>query len=197
MGTNYYARIIPSHERKEKLKSLIDSDDFGKIKEEVSLMYGRVGEYDKDGGEIHLGKHSGGWKFLWNANQYRVDEGHYDKNRGEWISNYVIHNYYEPNKKSITEFLNRDDVRIFNEYGEEFTFDEFVNATACFEENPVWGDGKPCYDAESYVRDKMDGYNSFYCHDDHQQMFTEMGFDVKYHEFKSDGLRFSTSTEFS
>lgn len=197
MGTNYYARIIPSHERKENLKKLIDSDDFDNIKEEVSLMYGSVGGYDKDGGVVHLGKKSGGWKFLWNANQYRVDEGHYDMDEGKWISNYVIYNYYEPNKKSITEFLNRDDVRIFDEYRVEFTFDGFVEETGCFEENPVWGNGKPCYDAELYIKEHKEGYNSFLYPDEKQQMYADMGFDVKYHEFKSDGLRFSTSTEFS
>ena len=74
MGTNYYARIIPTKERKEKLKELIDSDDFRAIKEEIENLYGnytdRESSYEDPNvrGIIHLGKRSGGWKFLWNPN---------------------------------------------------------------------------------------------------------------------------------
>ena len=39
MGTNFYARIIPSKSRKEKLKKLIDEDRFDDIKDEVADMY--------------------------------------------------------------------------------------------------------------------------------------------------------------
>ena len=33
MSTNYYARIIPSKERKEHLKKLIDENKFNEIKQ--------------------------------------------------------------------------------------------------------------------------------------------------------------------
>ena len=39
MGTNYYARIIPSKSRKEKLKKMIDENRFDDIKDEVADMY--------------------------------------------------------------------------------------------------------------------------------------------------------------
>ena len=39
MGTNYYARIIPSKERKEHLKQLIDENKFDEIQKEVNQMY--------------------------------------------------------------------------------------------------------------------------------------------------------------
>ena len=38
MGTNYYARIIPSKERKEHLKKLIDENKFDEIQEEHKVL---------------------------------------------------------------------------------------------------------------------------------------------------------------
>lgn len=51
MGTNFYARIIPTKERKEHLKKLIDNDEFDLIEDEIKELYCN---------EIHLGKRSGG-----------------------------------------------------------------------------------------------------------------------------------------
>ena len=58
MGTNFYARIIHSKSRKEKLKKLIDEDRFDDIKEEVTDMYNRSDDFHENHGEIHLGKRS-------------------------------------------------------------------------------------------------------------------------------------------
>lgn len=73
MGTNYYARILPSKGRKNEIKKAIDNNDFNKIKNLIDETYGRPHiDFDDDnnyhGGEIHLGKRSSGWKFLWNPN---------------------------------------------------------------------------------------------------------------------------------
>ena len=46
-------------------------------------------------GEIHLGKRSGGWKFLFNPNYER---------------------YYPLTKEGLMNFLKRDDVIIYTEY---------------------------------------------------------------------------------
>ena len=127
MGTNFYARIIPTKERKEKLKKLIDEDDFSAIKEEVGAMYATIGEYCHEGGVVHIGKRSGGWKFLWNPNWYEEDNGHYDTDTKEWIPNPTIKKFYDLNRASILEFLKRDDVRLFDEYGEEYDPEEFMN----------------------------------------------------------------------
>lgn len=59
MGTNFYARIIPTKERKEHLKKLIDNDEFDLIEDKIKELYCN---------EIHLGKRSSGWKFLFNPN---------------------------------------------------------------------------------------------------------------------------------
>ena len=94
MGTNYYARIIPSKERKENLKKLIDEDKFGEIQDEVNQMYGSATKYN-NGAEIHLGKRSAGWKFLFNPN---------------------FEKYYPLTKEGLMNFLKRDDVIIYSEY---------------------------------------------------------------------------------
>ena len=70
MGTNYYARIIPSKARKSKLKQAIDEDRFDLIKELYNEMYSESNKYE-EGSVIHLGKRSAGWKFLFNPNYER------------------------------------------------------------------------------------------------------------------------------
>ena len=74
MGTNYYAVITPTKERKEHLKSVIDKGGSKEVKEEVESIFGRfsVDEYsgETSGNEVHLGKHSYRWKFLSNPNIY-------------------------------------------------------------------------------------------------------------------------------
>lgn len=42
MGTNFYARIIPSEERKNKLKKAIDNNDVEIIKDMYNRLYGEV-----------------------------------------------------------------------------------------------------------------------------------------------------------
>ena len=87
MGTNYYARILPTKERKEKLKKLIDEDKFHDVEEQFRELY--------EDAEIHLGKRSAGWKFLFNPN--------YEK-------------YYPLTRKGLMDFLKQDNIIIYNEY---------------------------------------------------------------------------------
>ena len=96
MGTNYYARIIPSKKRKDYLKKLINEDKFIEINNELESMYGRYSD-DKTSevSEIHLGKRSAGWKFLFNPN--------YEK-------------YYPLTREGLMNFLKREDVVIYSEY---------------------------------------------------------------------------------
>lgn len=93
MGTNFYLRKKLDKDVKELLKKYIDEDNLDAIDEVL-----------KDYKEIHIGKRSYGWKFLWDA--------HYFK-------------YFKPNKKSIFEWLKSGD--IYDEYGKKFTFDQFIN----------------------------------------------------------------------
>lgn len=192
MGTNYYARILPTLEEKENLKKLIDSDDFYTIEKEVQRLYGESTEYDK-GAEIHLGKRSGGWKFLFNPNYER---------------------YYKLTKEGLKEFLNKPNVIIYSEYFNsdngvmEYTDDpdkadskEYLWTPQQFLDMAFnWGqpDG---WDGESY--EKWEEYRD-YCYlgytrygDSREEYWIEKGYNPSYYNFYNDGLRWSTCCEFS
>lgn len=93
MGTNFYLRRKLDEDTKKVLKQYVDTSNIDMIEEIL-----------KDYKEIHIGKRSYGWKFLWDA--------HYFK-------------YFKPNKKSLFEWLKSGD--IYDEYGEKFTFNQFIN----------------------------------------------------------------------
>lgn len=109
MGTNFYARIIPKE------------DDIKRVQKEIGLYLS--GEKLTINGiledvvqEIHLGKRSYGWQFLWQDNP----------------------KHYDDNLESIKKFLSREDVIIYNEYDERFTVDEFFDneIAQCLYNNP-------------------------------------------------------------
>ncbi len=162
MGTNFYARIIPSQERKEKVKKLIDENNFD-AKDEINDLFQ----------EIHIGKRSAGWKFLWNSNLNRPDV------------------YEKLTKKCISEFLHRPDVKIYNEYDEgPIDPDEFMDMAL------NWC--KDGYDGKSY--DEEHGESSWLRLTPLEvKLFNEKGYKVDSYDsdFYSDGLRFSTSFDFS
>ena len=91
MGTNFYLRRNLSNDQKELLKQYIDQDEYDKIRDNLPE-------------DIHIGKRSYGWKFLWNANKFQ---------------------YFKPNIESLHEFLKSGD--IYDEYGEKYTFGQFIN----------------------------------------------------------------------
>jgi hypothetical protein len=109
MGTNIYARINPPKAEREKfvlkVKAIVDSDDLFALSKLEDLLQEFAWDYPK----VHLGKRSGGWQFLWAPNP-------------KW---------YDNTKASINEFLHRDDVVLFNEYGEYLTpeqvWEEYAN----------------------------------------------------------------------
>ena len=199
MGTNFYARIIPSKSRKEKLKKLIDEDCFDDIKEEVADMYNRSDDFHENHGEIHLGKRSGGWKFLFNPNYER---------------------YYSLTKESLMNFLKREDVIIYSEY---FSFKENAkyskykytdDPNSCKEEYlwtaeqfmdmaTNWGYNNPeAWDGESYEkyeREKNPSYLGYERYGDiaNEEFWIERGYKPSYYNFYNDGLRWSTCCEFS
>lgn len=211
MGTNYYGRIIPNKKRKEELCDLINnSNDFNLIRDEISKTYGRI-EYPSDAnlgnyGVVHLGKRSGGWKFLWNPNIYlirnghsekeKIDEGHY---RYHWVkepnSAYYI---YPLTKKGIKEFIDREDIEIYNEYNEKQDKDEFFKMAL---EWTVWNN-KEAWDLKSYTEwEQSQGRYSYIGVRDTEyiRLLTQEGFNIEwpYNDFYSDGLRFSISTKFN
>ena len=209
MGTNYYARIIPSKSKKEHLKDLIGQNDFKNIKDEIDQTYGLFKPYSMNDvltGQIHLGKRSGGWKFLWNSNIYLIRNGHSEKEPIE-EGHYRYHWIEEPNtayyvypltKKGIKEFIDRKDVEIYDEYDEKQDKDEFFKMAL---EWTVWGD-KEAWDSKSYAEwEQSQGQYPYASNDNSEyiKLLIQEGFKVNwpYNDFYSDGLRFSTSVEFS
>lgn len=211
MGTNFYGRIIPTKERRKELSELIlNSDDWDKIKEEITQTYAKF-EIDYNGnpigGEVHLGKRSGGWKFLWNPNIYIIRHGHSIKEEVEpnvWKYHWIqepdtYYKVYPLTKKGITDFVMREDVQVIDEYGEiqnkEGFLDEAFNWT-------TWGD-KEAFDGKTYEEEQIaKGEPSSYLpksNSEYNNALRACGFDVEwpYTDFYSDGLRFSTSNEFS
>lgn len=101
MGTNFYA--------KKKLKPLEKKEIHQKLDEFLEgniLDYEFIDFLETKIKEIHLGKKSGGWQFLWQTQP----------------------EYYQENLKSIQEFLTSGDYEIRDEYGKSYSFEEFINS---------------------------------------------------------------------
>ena len=210
MGTNFYARIIPTKERKDKLKELIDKDDFDGIKSCVNEMYGSFEAHDGNetvSGEVHLGKRSGGWKFLWNPNIYLIRNGHVewkDNGNGCKSCNFIpepdtAYYVYELTKDAIKSFIDREDVVIYDEYGEKQDKEKF------WEEALNWTtwNGKEAFDSkmyDEYERKKDPGYKTYKCRGDYIDLLEKEGFKFcseSKSDFYSDGLRFASNNNFS
>ena len=198
MGTNYYARILPTKERKEQIKRAIDADDFSTIRDLVAETYNGERPYDmKDimKGEIHLGKCSGGWKFLWNPNVYPIRKCHFedtpDGRRTIKFDSDEAYYLYPLTKKGIKAFIDREDVVIYDEYGDKQDKEEF------FQMALDWNK-KDGYDSDSYVSAHPEE-RRWVCDTELTDLLEEEGFELSEykHDFYSDGLRFSTSTDFS
>ena len=200
MGTNYYARIIPKEEDKQNLIDAINNNQYNIIEDLAPELYGRRNEYTRKGNEIHLGKRSCGWKFLWNPNVIKYAEGYLDENK-EYVPVYKYDYVYPLTKQGITDFCNREDVIITDEYGETFSAEEFLKMAfswgqpngltdKTYEEDPRFGPSsyKNYYWSEKYQRGM---------HSKDDEMWFDLGYIVEYYDFEADGLRFSTSINFS
>ena len=208
MGTNYYARLIPTQEKKKELCQLItNSNDFYHIQNVISEVYGpyTLSEGKFYGGIIHLGKYSGGWKFLWNPNIFIQKNGHVDKVEVEtnhYVYNYIAdpetyHYVYPLTKKGIFDFINQDNIKIFDEYGKEYSAETFFNEAV---DSVKWRDGE-AFDAKSYhLYEESKGHKlSIYKNTEYIKALCNLGFKVEwpYSDFYSDGLRFAVTNEFS
>lgn len=108
MGTNFYFVPKMSDEDVQDIllsaKKLAESKNYSDLEELKNKAHKVVTE-------IHLGKRSAGWQFLWNHNNLK---------------------YYNPDLKSIQKFLKETDGIIKDEYGQVYTYEEF------FEEIKDW-----------------------------------------------------------
>ena len=196
MGTNYFAHIIPSYKRKKKLHDAIDVDDFTLIKRLTDETYNNL-EFDNCtekviGGVVHLGKHSYGWKFLWNPNIFVIRNGHMEDVNGtrKYVRDTDKAIYTYPlTKKGLRDFIFRDDVRVYDECDNEQDKEWFWGMATT--DNGGWDTdgyekeiGKSCYPVTGDLVDmlKREGYK-----------FTS----PSCCDFYSDGLRFAGFTDFS
>ena len=201
MSTNYYAHIIPSKERKKELYDAIEANDFPLINKLTEEMYGDLRK-DCDnketiGGVVHLGKMSGGWKFLWNPNVFVIRHGHSERNNGvyKWIEEPSTPIYTYPlTKQGLHDFIFREDVLVYDEYHELQDKEEFWQMALS------WG-----YDKDNEGWDAA-GYEKEY----HKHIYPVIGeltdllkaegyqfTSMSNSDFYSDGLRFAGYTDFS
>lgn len=116
MGTNYY-RIPSEEEMLEKKELLIkrvndlNVNDYYSINNQFRIIgkmdmyvWDRKNLWDEftENMNVHLGKRSSGWKFLWNFHN----------------------NEYYSNKKELFQFIRRG--RVIDEYSEEIPVEEFI-----------------------------------------------------------------------
>ena len=199
MGTNFYARRIPTIEQKEELIEAINNNDFENIKEKVTDMYGNITYYGAiSGGNIHLGKRSGGWKFLWNPNVYVHRNGHMKE--GKYVSEPSTLFYLYPlTKEGIYKFIMQDNIEVYDEYGEKQDKETFFKEAV---EWTTWR-GKEAWDSKSYYEYERKGnpsYREYKCQSELIALLQDNGVSFiseSQSDFYSDGLRFATTTEFS
>ena len=197
MGCNYYARILPTKERKKELYDAIEANDFRRIVQLTGKMYGELEKsYDNEliGGEVHLGKASSGWKFLWNPNVYVVRNGHGEDVNGtrKYISDTDTPLYLYPlTKQGLHDFIFREDVLVYDEYEEFQDKKKFWQMALSYGQEDGWdaadyekNNPKHIYPVTGELTDllKTEGYQ-----------FTSMSNS----DFYSDGLRFAGYTDFS
>lgn len=105
MGTNIYAYVIPNEleliEFKTNVSKRINAcNDIIQLKEFFETILDTMDvQYPK----LHIGKRSGGYSFLFKQNK----------------------KHYDLTKKSIEDFLKRNNVLIIDEYGEHYSADKF------------------------------------------------------------------------
>lgn len=158
MGTNFYIRQRVSQQQKEEIINSINKENWYNLKQLIPK-------------EIHIGKRSCGWKFLWNANHFQ---------------------YFNPNKESLIQFLKSG--QIYDEYGEQFTFDQFWNDEIAHHINDDFNK----WDLETYYKENHENY--IRCEEDYiiRDFKDRWNINVNpYGEFYIDDLRFTTCDYFS
>ena len=199
MSCNYYARIIPSKERKKELHDAIEANDFPLITKLMDEMYNPIRvEYGENyiiGGVVHLGKRASGWKFLWNPNVFVIRNGHLEDNNGtrRYVPDPDTPLYTYPlTKKGLKSFIDREDVLIYDEYDELQDKEEFWKMAL------EWGYEKDYegWDAASYE----EKYTPYPVTGELTDLLKKEGYKFTTYtnsDFYSDGLRFAGFTDFS
>ena len=123
--------------------------------------------------DIHIGKRSGGWKFHWDHNYFT---------------------FFKSSKESLIEWLKSG--QIVDEYGDEFTFDQFWNEEIAH----FLYEG---YDMDSFVKEYPHESSVWWDMEGRKRELLRRCPELKNIEFSNQGdfyidnLRFSVLTDFS
>lgn len=104
----------------------------------------------------------------------------------KFLFNYNHFNFYQPTRESINEFLINNDITIYDEYGGKITVDKFWEMV----------------DLKSGGMDNKEYYSKYeeqfpYMMLEENVPYYLTKYNAECHEFYNDGLRFSTSCDFS
>lgn len=167
MGTNYYrVKPIPKEDRDklhEMLDGVLDSKEYKyNLEEELERVLKE--------NEVHICKTSLGWQVC------------FDHNWGK---------YYQPNRKSLEEFLSEPDTWVQDEYGKKYTCEEFWERVRVHNGNPHNN-----WTAKNYR--EHEGWHNVYRTDDMEKCKMMFGIDSDGEtDFSVDGLRFAVFSDFS
>ena len=107
IGTNFYAKHIPTQEEYDAMQKALINKQLDKLQELIT----------KATIQYHIGKRSYGWAFNFQAKEEPRQYWNNEEAQVPW----------EDNLDSLKEYLNRSDVQIIDEYGKEFTPEQFWN----------------------------------------------------------------------
>lgn len=173
MGTNYYRYNLPTEEQIKGMHRLVDELADGKTLENTADTLRRlISDSTK---RVHICKCAYGWKTLFNHNW------------GE---------YYQPNRKSIDEFLREPGTILCDEYGDLITPDAFW-AMVDKRDNCTYPDGTKPLTGRSFRTNNNRDLFLFEIHDA-KRCAKLFGIpEPQDYDFMSDGLRFSVQCNFS
>ena len=130
MGTNFYARHIPTELEYARMQEALTNRELDRLRELL----------DASQKQYHIGKRSGGWQFLFAPHiKLRVGFG----NSGQVVSP------WENTLESIKEYLSQPDVEICDEYGRTFTPEEFWNEEV---DDALYNDPEKYINGEQYYQ---------------------------------------------
>ena len=149
----------------EQLNSIADLVVNEKIDEAIDKLH----ELNK---EIHICKRSCGWQIG------------FDHNNGE---------YYQPTRKSLEEFLSQPDIKIIDEYKNEYTYEEFWKEIDIHNADPHNN-----WDSNKYLQEHMKYNDSTHiCWPDIKKVKELFGIETTVNDFYNGGLRWIVFTDFS
>jgi hypothetical protein len=171
MSTNYYLRKRASQQQLDELIELINN-----ARNDMS-QYRNISEKAMElNNDIHLGKRSCGWKFLWNTNM-TFDHSHK-----------VIGKLYDLTQDSLFSLIRNPEYEVFDEYNELQDKDEFIKMAL------EWGED----DGYDGVLNSPEESSRWSLRQE-QLPYQKLGYEFKKDTqacFISDGLRFSIFDNF-